>query len=42
MKIISHYTGQKHYTGTKIIVGEITFNKKTGRDKTISWSMFKL
>ena len=23
---------QKHYSATKNIVGEITFNKKTGRD----------
>ena len=27
----SYCDGQKHHSGTKNIVGEITFNKKTGR-----------
>ena len=31
-KTNSYCVGQKHYSGTKNIVGEITFNKKTGRE----------
>ena len=31
-KTNSFCVGQKHYSGTKNIVGEITFNKKTGRE----------
>ena len=31
-KTNSYCVGQKHYSGTKNIVGEITLNKKTGRD----------
>ena len=28
----SHCVGQKHYSGTKNIFGEITYHKKTGRE----------
>ena len=28
----SYCVGQKHYSGTKNIIGEITLNKKTGRE----------
>ena len=31
-KTNSYCLGQKHYSGTKNIVGEITLNKKTGRE----------
>ena len=31
-KTDSYCVGQKHYTGTKNIAGEITSNKKTGRE----------
>ena len=31
-KTNSHCVGQKHYSGTKNIAGEITFNKKTGKE----------
>ena len=31
-KANSYCVGQKHYSGTKNIVGEITLNKKTGRE----------
>ena len=31
-KIDSYCVGQKHYSGTKNTVGEITLNKKTGRE----------
>ena len=31
-KTNSYYVGQKHYSGTKNIAGEITINKKTGRE----------
>ena len=31
-KTNSYCVGQKHYSGTKNIVGEITLNKKTGRE----------
>ena len=31
-KTNSHCVGQKHYSGTKNIAGEITINKKTGRE----------
>ena len=31
-KTNSYCVGQKHYSGTKSIIGEITLNKKTGRD----------
>ena len=31
-KTISYCVGQKHYSGTKNIIGEITLNKKTGRE----------
>ena len=31
-KTNNYCVGQKHYSGTKNIVGEITFNKKTGRE----------
>ena len=31
-KTNSYCVGQKHYSGTKNIVGEITINKKTGRE----------
>ena len=31
-KTNSFCVGQKHYSGTKNIVVEITFNKNTGRD----------
>ena len=31
-KTNSYCVGQKHYSGTKIIIGEITLNKKTGRE----------
>ena len=31
-KTISYCVGQKHYSGTKNIVGQITFNKKTGKE----------
>ena len=31
-KINSYCVGQKHYSGTKNITGEITINKKTGRE----------
>ena len=30
-KTNSYCVGQKHYSGTKNIVGEIRFNKKTGK-----------
>ena len=30
-KTNSYCVGQKHYSGTKDIVGEITYYKKTGR-----------
>ena len=30
-KTTSYCVGQKHYSGTKNISGEITINKKTGR-----------
>ena len=32
IKTKSYCVGQKHYSGTKNIVGEITLNKKTGRE----------
>ena len=32
IKTNSYCVGQKHYSGTKNIVGEITLNKKTGRE----------
>ena len=35
LKTISYCAGQKHYSGTKSINGEITFNKKTGREMKI-------
>ena len=31
-KTTSYCVGQKHYSGTKNIAGEITINKKTGRE----------
>ena len=31
-KVNSFCVDQKHYSGTKIIAGEITINKKTGRE----------
>ena len=31
----SYCVGQKHYSGTKNFIGEITFNKKTGKEKKI-------
>ena len=31
-KTSSYCVGQKHYSGTKNIIGEITLNKKTGRE----------
>ena len=31
-KTNSYCVGQKHYSGTKHIIGEITLNKKTGRE----------
>ena len=31
-KTNSYCVGQKHYSGTKNIIGEITVNKKTGRE----------
>ena len=31
-KTKSYCVGQKHYSGTKNIIGEITINKKTGRE----------
>ena len=31
-KTNSYCVGQKHYSGTKNIIGEITLNKKTGRE----------
>ena len=31
-KANSYCVGQKHYSGTKNIIGEITLNKKTGRE----------
>ena len=31
-KTYGHCVGQKHYSGTKTVVGEITFIKKTGRE----------
>ena len=31
-KTHSFWVGQKHYNGTKNIVGEILINKKTGRE----------
>ena len=31
-KTNGYCVGQKHYSGTKDIVGEITFNEKTGRE----------
>ena len=31
-KADSFCVGQKHYSATKSVVGEITFNKKTGRE----------
>ena len=31
-KTNSYCVGQKHYSGTKNIAGEITFNKRTGRE----------
>ena len=31
-KTNSYCVGQKHYSGTKNFVGEITVNKKTGRE----------
>ena len=38
----SFCVGQKHYSGTKNIVGEITFTKKTGRGFKFSWTMFDM
>ena len=32
LKTNSYCVGQKHYSGTKNFVGEITLNKKTGRE----------
>ena len=32
LKINSYCIGKKHYSGTKNIIGEITFNKKTGKE----------
>ena len=32
IKSYSYCLGQKHYTGTKNFVAEITFNKRTGRE----------
>ena len=32
LKTNSYCVGQKHYSGTKNIIGEITLNKKTGRE----------
>ena len=31
-KTNSYCVGQKHYSSTKNIIGEITLNKKTGRE----------
>ena len=31
-KTNKYCVGQRHYSGTKSIVGEITFNKKTGKE----------
>ena len=31
-KTNSYCVGQKHYSGTKNIIGEITLNKKTGKE----------
>ena len=31
-KINSYCVAQKHYSGTKNVVGEITFNKKNGKE----------
>ena len=31
-KLNSYCVGQKHYSGTKNIAGQITFNKKTGKE----------
>ena len=31
-KTNSYCVGQKHYSGTKNVIGEITLNKKTGRE----------
>ena len=33
-KINSFCVGQKHYSGTKNIVGEVKVNRKTGREIT--------
>ena len=35
-KTNSYCVGQKHYSGTKNIVGDITLNKKTGRENKLS------
>ena len=32
LKTNSYCVGQKHYSGTKNITGETTFNKKTGKE----------
>ena len=31
-KTTSYCLGQRHYSGTKNIIGEIAFNKKTGKE----------
>ena len=44
-KTNSYCVGGKHYSGTKNIAGEITHNKKFGREikiLIISWIMFDL
>ena len=32
LKTVSYCVGQKHYSGTKNVVGEIRFNQKTARE----------
>ena len=41
-KTNSYCVGQKHYSGTKNIIGELTLNKKTGRENKLlvgQWSI---
>ena len=35
-KLISYCVGQKHYSGTKNVVGEITFNEETCKEISLS------
>ena len=41
-KINSFCVGQNHYSGTKNIAGEITINKKTGREIKLLVGQFSI